>query len=89
MQIESIEKLIEVLYKAFPYSNQIKDLKIIGPTGPDADQYLQFTWRSTTYRITRSTTGVDEVEDGVLISSDKAMLIRELIQKEYTTGKFS
>lgn len=66
-----MNKIIELLIRAIPYPDQMRDLDI-------ATNYVEFTWRGTRYRVTEFY-GVDEVGDGVLIGSDSAILIRALI----------
>jgi hypothetical protein len=66
-----MNKIIELLIRAIPYPDQMKDFDI-------HTDYVEFTWRGTRYRVTKGY-GVDEVGNGVLIGSDSSILIRALI----------
>lgn len=65
-----MSKLIELIIIALPYPFQMRDIDI----GAD---YVRFTWRGARYHVTER--GVEEVGDGVLIGSDRAILMRALI----------
>lgn len=67
-----IGKVIELIIKALPYSDQMNDIEI----GKDN---VRFDWRGTRYCV-NTNLGVDEVGDGVLIGTDKSMLIRTCLQ---------
>jgi len=67
-----MNKIVELMIRAMPYPDQMRDLDI----GADS---VEFTWRGTRFRVTKSY-GVDEVGDGVLIGSDKAILVAALIR---------
>lgn len=64
-------KIIELLIRAIPYPDQIREIEV-------ATNFVEFTWRSARYRVTE-TLGVDEVGDGVLVGSDRAILMRTCI----------
>lgn len=66
-----MNKIMEILIRAIPYPDHMRDFDI------SADS-VEFTWRGTRYRVTKSF-GVDEVGDGVLIGSDRAILVRACI----------
>ena len=65
---------IENVLTAIPYPDQIRN---INPEGKDA---IRFEWRGTEYRVSGDCL-VEEVGDGVLIGSDKCILLGELIKK--------
>lgn len=70
-------KAIEAVYLKMPFVSPITDLDIT--TEPSA---IRFTWRSTRFRVSGDHPyRVDQVGDGVLIGSDMAILIRELLNK--------
>lgn len=72
------EELVTAIIQAIPYSDHISDLDFTTETNA-----VIFTWRKTNkFRVTISG-GVDEVGDGVLIGSDMAILVRELIKKQW------
>jgi hypothetical protein len=66
-------KLIELIIRAMPYPNQIQDIEI-------ATDYVEFTWRGVRYRATESLS-IDEVGNGVLVGTDRAILIRKLLEQ--------
>lgn len=74
--MSDIEKLTELVYRAMPYPHQVKNLKF-------EESAIRFNWRGTTFRV-NSLYGVDEVGDGVLIGSDKAILVAALIANAST-----
>jgi len=60
-----------MIIRALPYPDQMRDLQI-------ASDYVEFTWRTARYRVTQSF-WVDEVGDGVLIGTERAILMRRCI----------
>jgi hypothetical protein len=64
-------KLIELVIRALPYPSQIRDIEI-------AANYVEFSWRGARYRV-NEVFGVDEVGDGVLVGTDRAILMRACI----------
>ncbi len=72
---ETKEEIIEVLYNAIPYSNQIKKLDI-----SSEEDAIRFEWRGTRYRVSVRG-GVEEIGNGVLTSSDSALLVETLLNK--------
>lgn len=64
-------KLIEVLIRAMPYPEQMRNIEI-------AADYIEFTWRDSRYRVSESFS-VDEVGDGVLVGTARAILIRACV----------
>lgn len=68
-------KIIELVIAGIPYPNQIRELDV------DTEKAaIRFTWRGSSYRV--SDTGhVEEVQKGMLIGSDKAILMSHLLAK--------
>lgn len=66
-------KLIERIYRSVPYPHQVSGLDFTSESGA-----VRFTWRGATYRVSH-TNHVEEVGDGVLIGSDKAILMERII----------
>lgn len=66
-------KIVELIVRALPYPDQMRDIEI-------ASDYLEFTWRGVRYRV-NELYGVDEVGNGVLIGTDRAILIRTLLER--------
>ena len=69
------EQLVTLIYKALPYSEQIKDLDF----SSEADA-VRFNWRGTKFRVD-SRFSVDEVDDGMLKGSDFALVVGELVKR--------
>lgn len=67
-------QLLSTVLIALPYTHLMSDIDM--HSSPDV---LRFTWRGTRYRVSE-TFGVDEVGDGVLIGSDKAILLERLLK---------
>jgi hypothetical protein len=68
----AIGKIIELVIRALPYPEQVRNL-FVGETD------IRFDWRGTSYSISKML-HVEEVGDGVLIGSDKALLIQTCIK---------
>lgn len=73
MPITAIVKMVELIFRAMPYPHQVKTLAHEG----DA---IRFEWRGVTYRVSHMF-GVDEVQGGMLVGSDRAILVRELLNR--------
>lgn len=69
--------IIEMLIRALPYPEQMTGIEV-------AENAVEFTWRTRRYRVTKAL-GVDEVGDGVLIGSDRAILLRQCLQLQQAT----
>ena len=70
-----LEHVIEIIYAAIPYSNQITDLELM-------ESSLRFTWRKEKrFRVSQNL-GVEEVGDGILIGSDITILMERLLKLE-------
>lgn len=68
-------KLIEVVLGGLPYPEQVKDIDLT------SEEYAaRFTWRGTRYRVS-SYINVEEIGEGVLIGSDKATLMRTILER--------
>lgn len=68
-------KLIEIVLAGIPYPEQIKNIDI-----DTESEAIRFTWRGVRYRVSGSGF-VEEIGDGVLIGSDRAILMRHILQK--------
>lgn len=66
--------LLNTVLIALPYTHLMSDIDM--HTSEDS---MRFTWRGTRYRVSESL-GVDEFGDGVLIRSDKAILLERLLK---------
>ena len=75
-----IAHAVELVYRAIPYSTSISELDFT--SDPNA---IRFKWRGTTYRVS-DTLHVEEVGDGVLVGSDRAILIEALLKRVYLAG---
>lgn len=78
------DQLLELILRGLPYSNQIKNIDT-----QSESQAVRFDWRGARYRVyTVGEYGLDveEVGNGVLIGSDKAILMAGLLKiyKTYT-----
>jgi len=76
MKIETQGQGIELLNRALPYSNQMKDIDLKHPNA------IYFTWRSGRWKLDLSCGQVDRVDGGCLIGDDTAMLMSELVKRE-------
>jgi len=68
-----IGKIIELVYRAIPYSDQIRELEI------DTNA-IYFIWRGAKYKVSSSLM-IGEIEGGMVIKSDKAILMEQLIKR--------
>jgi hypothetical protein len=73
------EQLIELIYRAIPYSNQIRNIDL------SEFEVVRFTWRRTRFRVS-TTLHVDEVDSPFLRGSNISLLMRTLLQKEQMTA---
>lgn len=71
------ELLTEIIYKAFPYSEQITDLDF--SSAPDA---IYFTWRGNRFR-TAFNFRTDSVNESILSGDNLATLANALIKRTY------
>lgn len=69
------EKLMELVLKALPYSEQLTDLNFESEVDT-----IRFTWREVRYRVT-NTLYVEEVQDGILASTDRTILMQTLLAR--------
>jgi hypothetical protein len=67
------DQLTQLVFGCLPYPNQITELD----TTKDSDA-IRFKWRSTSFRVTTSLFA-EEVEGGLLVSSDKAILLKTIL----------
>ncbi len=73
-----LEQIVETLYKALPYSDQIRNVEFRSDT-------IYFDWRGTRFRID-SELGVESVEgehSGILASCDKSILLEALLKRTH------
>ena len=70
----------EVVLNGLPYVKQINDIDF------REENAVCFKWRGTTYRVSGACY-VEEVGDGILVGSDKAILLRELLKKTMALKK--
>ena len=68
---ERAGKTIELLLRALPYPEQIRNITI-GAHG------VRFDWRNARYRVTEKG-GVEQVQQGALTGSDNAILMQRCI----------
>lgn len=73
MLVEKKESLVEIIYRALPYSNQIESLDL------SEDGAIRFRWRGNKFRISQHSLLVEEIGDGVLMGSDISILLEKLI----------
>lgn len=71
-------QIIELLINAIPYPNQIKEIDIT--TEEDS---VRFSWRNSRYRVSK-TLSVDQIQNGCLIGSDEAILMRRCLEQSAT-----
>lgn len=67
-------KAIELVIRNIPFPHQVKNIE------DDGDSAVLFDWRNVRYRVT-SVGFCDEVGDGVLIGTDRAILMQALLIK--------
>ena len=78
---ETKEKIIETVYAALPYSEQIKNLDVTKMS--DA---IMFDWRGTRYKVLENGS-VYEIEGEMASGSDIAILMRELFKRQFYSTK--
>src|SRR4051812_22993881 len=78
---ESIEKLIEGVYRVLPYSNQIKNLEI-DPESVSASRCIRFEWRSGKYCITMDGY-VNSIDGSAASSSDSSILMAHVLKLNF------
>ena len=66
-------KIIELIIRALPHPHLIRDIDI-------GINYVRFTWRGSRYSVNERG-DVEEVGDGVLIGSDRAILMRTCLEQ--------
>lgn len=69
----SKDELLTLIIQTIPYPQQIKEIDTT-----TEDDAIQFTWRACRYRVSDNR-HVEEVGDGVLIGSDRAILMGHLL----------
>jgi hypothetical protein len=73
------DEAVEHVVAALPYPAQIRDWD----TETESDS-VRFTWRGTRYRFAYANSWlVEEIDDGMLVGSDQALLIEQLIRVTY------
>lgn len=77
MKIETKGKAMELLNKALPYSNQISNIDL------DKDDAIYFRWRHTDFKLDMNYGRIDEVDGCLLIGSNVAMCMTELLRRVY------
>lgn len=77
MKIESKDKLIELLYKILPYSNQITNLD-----STSESEAIRFEWRENKIRLSLSGS-CEEINNGCLIGTDLCILLKQLLKITY------
>lgn len=76
MKIESKAKGIELLNKAIPYPDQMKNFDL------DKDGVIYFDWRSSRYRLELDYCYVMKVEGHTLAGDDASILMAQCIKKQ-------
>jgi len=67
-------EILNVVLATIPYPRQVCDIDL------DAeDEAIRFTWRANRFRVDKNLS-VEEVGHGVLMGSDIAILLRELLR---------
>jgi len=69
-------KLIEIICRAVPYPYLIRNIEI-------KNEEVRFDWRGVRYRVSGHLF-VEEVRDGILIGSDRAILMKALLRHHDT-----
>jgi len=69
----SASKNFEIVLKALPYPDQIKDIDF-------GEVTVEFSWRGSRYCV-KENLDVWEVDEGLLCGNDKAMLLEALLRK--------
>lgn len=76
MSVENKAIAIELITKALPYPQHISNW------GIDDEAEIRFTWRHTNFKFDLKYCSVEEIGDGVSISSDTSILMEKLIKIE-------
>lgn len=70
------EILLTCIVKALPYPDQIENISLF------EENVVRFTWRGHAYRVGMfGTPTCDEIDRACLVRSDKALLMRTLIER--------
>ncbi len=69
--------LVELVYKALPYSEQISKLNTV-----KYNDAIFFEWRGSSFRVDEGFR-CDEVNDHLLMGTDKSLLLERLVKKYY------
>lgn len=77
MDLETTDKAIQLLYRALPYSNQIKNLDTT------KRGYISFDWRSDSFFLTISTGHLVQIIDNMQHGSNLSILMEELLKNQY------
>jgi len=67
-------EIFELVLNSIPYPNQINDIDFTD------EGAIRFNWRQTRYRIDNNL-NAEEVDEGMLAGTDKAMLFSALLKK--------
>lgn len=70
----SNEKLIMLIYKMLPYSNQVTDLDL------QESDAIRFEWRGDYFRVS-SGLMVEQIEHSCLVGSNMAIILQALLKE--------
>lgn len=73
--MKTLSQLTEIVYGSIPYPHLITGLDI-----ESEKEAIRFDWRRTRYRMSLGG-NVEEVRGGLLVTSDCAILMEELIKR--------
>lgn len=79
MLIETKGKGIELLNRALPYPQQMKDIDL------DKENAIYFTWRSSRYKLDLGYCRIDMVNGCMLEGNDAAMLMTQCLKAQLGT----
>lgn len=73
------EEIVETVVGAVPYPEQIKEWNF-----RDTTPIVEFEWRQTRFRVSLSG-HVEEIQGDLLVGSDRAILMRELLKRHWVS----
>lgn len=79
----TIEKLIELVYRVLPYSSQITDLDL------NHTKQIRFKWRGTVFAVNSDCKATEIRSGGMMVGSNEATLLGELLSVRLNDGKGS
>ena len=77
MLIKTKGKAIELLNRALPYPQQIKNIDL------DKESVIYFSWRDGQYKLSLEFCTIEEVDGPFLRVSDSAILMTRLIKSQF------